>query len=168
MLTRQLCHGGGRMEADLKLIKINYLVWESVLQIKWADVPQCRTSPGGLLSRAGSHRGCWALQEHHRAISAWNTKMFVQLLWFLHTTGATWHAFTPELQCWAVPHQEPSQQRVGTQTCYFCTERLCHTTHYIKVSQLARPDLIQAQQGWVVGWWRSDSEKGARSCTGII
>lgn len=92
MLTRQLCHGGGRMEADLKLIKINYLVWESVLQIKWADVPQCRTSPGGLLSRAGSHRGCWALQEHHRAISAWNTKMFVQLLWFLHTTGATWAA----------------------------------------------------------------------------
>lgn len=128
-------------------------------------MPWCRTSLGGSADQGSPgllHRGCWALQERHGAVSAWNTKMFVQLkplskssfCGFLTHLGP--HGiklclyFRAELS-WAAPAQEaPAVCRDRTCTC-LCTKG--SATHPLHQSvSAARPELTQAQQGCLRIW----------------
>lgn len=120
--------------------KINCLAWEPGLQMKWADVPWCRTSLGGSADQGSPgllHRGCWALQERHGAVSAWNTKMFVQLKPLSKSSfcGFFTHLgphgiklcpyFRAELSC---PSSGSPSSVQGQDLHLFVHQRLCHTS----------------------------------------
>lgn len=105
----------------------------------------------GLLGSAGTPRSYFSLEHKNvhpvKAPGQQQAAFVVSAHHWGHTAMKPCPYSRAAVLSWAAPRQAPSHQCPGTQTCCFCTKRPCHTSHYIKVSQLARPDLTQAQQG---------------------